>query len=257
MLSDAKYIFILFFAFFFSTANAKEIKILIIGQSISSNCNKHLYTQVNGIFQITKDGSIKPAIDPFEWADCVQGSMWIPLGEKIIQAGLSDKVTFMPIGVAGTSVNDWLEGGRAHKKLSEALALVKNKSIKFDYVFWHQGSSDANTPSKTYGNKLNSILKKIRIEFRPEKILIAQHSRCGDLKNAEIAKEQLRISRNHLRHFYEGPDTNALGNEFRFDGCHLNQLGQEKMAELWLESIIKADKIQLTYDREILTEYFR
>ena len=132
------------------STQAKDIFILVVGESISANCNQHIFQQVPGVYQLNKNGIQTPAKDPFDWSDCSQGSMWIPLGEKIIQNGLADNVTFMPIGVKGTSVSDWKEGGAAFAKLSSAISMTKEKSINVDYLFWHQGSSDVNISPITY-----------------------------------------------------------------------------------------------------------
>ena len=114
-----------------------EMRILVMGQSISSNCNEHVYPAVNNVFQVAKDGSIKVALDPFEWADCNKGSMWMPLGKKIIEAGIARKVIFMPIGVAASKVGDWQAGGSVFGKLNSAIALIQAQGINFDFVFWH------------------------------------------------------------------------------------------------------------------------
>ena len=257
MLSAVKFIFFFVFLAVNSSVRAKDVFILVVGQSISANCNQHLFKPVPGVYQITKDGNKIIAEDPFEWGDCSQGSMWIPLGQKIIQNGLSDNVIFMPIGVGGTSVSDWEQGGRAFEMLSNAISIVKEKSISVDYLFWHQGSTDINMSSIIYGRKLNSVLRNLKFSFQPKKIIISQHSRCGYAFDKKISRVQKIISNRHGYHFFAGPDTNALGNEYRFDGCHLNKIGQEKMAELWLASMIEADKIQPKYDREILINYFR
>ena len=38
--------------------------------------------------------------------------------------------------------------------------------------------------------------------------------------------------------FRIGPDTDALGAEFRRDGTHLNAKGQDAAAELWLRTLV-------------------
>ena len=44
------------------------LKILVIGQSISSNCNEFKFSAVTGVNQVSLDGVEKSAADPFEWA---------------------------------------------------------------------------------------------------------------------------------------------------------------------------------------------
>ncbi|PHV29705.1 hypothetical protein CSQ93_00765 [Janthinobacterium sp. BJB426] len=214
-----------------------ELRILVVGQSISSNCNEHVYGAVNNVFQIAKDGSMKAASDPFEWADCNKGSMWMPLGKKIIEAGIAHKVVFMPIGVGSSKVEDWQTGGAAFSKLNNAIALIQKQGITFNLAFWHQGSSNLGMNQTAYVNRVGSVLDYVSSKVAIERWIIAVHSRCGTIYDQNIESAQLALGGMSELKRYPGPNNNSLGNEYRFDNCHLNQSGQEKMASMWLESI--------------------
>ncbi|WP_139179196.1 sialate O-acetylesterase [Janthinobacterium sp. YR213] len=215
----------------------EEMKILIIGQSISSNCNEYVYGAVDNVFQIGKDGSLKAARDPFEWADCGKGAMWMPLGKKLIEAGIARKVVFMPIGVAGSRVEDWQVGGAAFGKLTNAITLMQAQGLSFDFAFWHQGSSNAGTDKTVYAERLRSVLDYVNSKVKIKRWLIAVHSRCSGTYDSGIESAQILVGNAPQLNRYPGPNTNLLGNEYRYDTCHLNQKGQEKMASMWLESV--------------------
>jgi hypothetical protein len=214
-----------------------EMRILVIGQSISSNCNEHVYPAVNNVFQVAKDGSIKVALDPFEWADCNKGSMWMPLGKKIIEAGIARKVIFMPIGVAASKVGDWQAGGSAFGKLNSAIALIQAQGINFDFVFWHQGSSDAGMDKAVYVQRLGSVIDYVNSKVKASRWLIAVHSRCWNVYDRNVELAQLEVGNAPNLKRYLGPNNNLLGDEYRVDTCHLNEKGQEKMSSMWLESM--------------------
>ena len=215
----------------------EEIKILIIGQSISSNCNEYVYGPVDNVFQIGKDGVLKAARDPFEWADCSKGAMWMPLGKKMIEAGIARKVIFMPIGVGGTRVEDWQEGGAAFSKLQNAISLMQVRGLSFDFAFWHQGSSNIGMEKAVYAERLRSVLDYVSSKVAIKRWLIAVHSRCSGAYDSGIEFAQILVGNAPQLNRYPGPNTNLLGNEYRYDTCHLNQKGQEKMASMWLESV--------------------
>lgn len=214
-----------------------EMRILVIGQSISSNCNEYVYPAVENVMQVSKDGSIKAASDPFEWADCKKGSMWMPLGKKIIESGLARKVIFMPLGMAATKVEDWQAGGGAFSKLNNAVALIQAQGINFDFAFWHQGSSNSGMDKASYMGHLNSVIEYTNSKVKISRWLIAIHSRCAGVYDRSIESAQLSIANAPSLNRYPGPNNNLLGDEYRFDGCHLNEKGQEKMASMWLDSI--------------------
>lgn len=251
----AKIIFLLVFCM--NSSYGKDVFILVIGQSIASNCNEHKYKERQGVYQIDLEGRIIPASDPFLWADCSQGSMWVPLGDRIISSGIAKTVTIMPIGIRGTSVSDWLPQGSAFDKLEKAISVANSRSIRFDYAFWHQGSSDVGRDPKAYARNLSQVLRHISLNLKIDKWIIARHSKCGDSFDQMISKAQYQVSMNYFARRFPGPDNNKLGEDFRFDGCHLNKAGQEKMAELWLDSIMQANKIDPSIQKESLLHFFR
>jgi hypothetical protein len=217
-----------------------QLTILVVGQSISSNCNEHKFGPVDNVFQIGRDGSIKVAQDPFEWADCSNGSMWMPLGKRLIDGGLAKKVVFMPIGVGGSKVSDWQEGGTAYAKLNSVFGLIKDKGLHFDLALWHQGSSDIGTDPINYYDRLTDVVNNIDAHAAIGKWIVALHSRCNGSYDQKIEDTQKSFATLASTNHYLGPNNNLLGNEYRIDGCHLNQAGQEIMASMWYDSIKNA-----------------
>jgi hypothetical protein len=220
----------------------KVMRILVLGQSIASNCNEHLYGEVDNVFQVSRDGKILPAKDPFEWAHCGQGSIWIPLGRKLIENGIAEKVIFMPIGVGGTRVRDWQEGGSAYPKLNDAVALIKKESLNFDFAFWHQGSNDMGTDSEDYRKRLTAVLADVDGKITIRRWLIALHSRCWGTYDPNIEAAQRIVAADRANNRFLGPNNNILEEDYRFDHCHLNRKGQEEMASMWMEGIRNAVK---------------
>ena len=168
--------------------------------------------------------------------------MWMPLGKRLIDAGVARKVVFMPIGVGATSVQDWQVGGVAFFKLNSAIELIRKKGIKFDFAFWHQGSSNFGTEKAVYQDRLSSVIDYVNGKIQVDRWLIAIHSRCAGVYDRNIEAAQLEIGNMNSMKRYMGANNNLLGNDFRFDGCHLAENGQESMASMWLDSVKAALK---------------
>lgn len=237
---------------------AKDIYVLIVGQSIASNCNQYKFGPSSSVYQVMVNGDEEIARDPFDWADCDKGSIWIPLGELFIESGVATRVIFMPIGVKGSSIGDWSNPNSiVFKKRLHVTSLVKHKRIRFDYALWLQGSSDVGTSPINYGQNLGRLLRSISKDIPINKWLIAQHSKCGNLFDERIAEEQLRVGSAHLLGRFLGPNINALGNEFRFDGCHFNKKGQKRVARLWFDAINESERIDNLIQKETMLYYFK
>lgn len=236
---------------------AKSVSVLVVGQSISSNCNDYKFSMVAGVKQVDLSGQIVPAVDPFAWADCKGGAVWIPMGKQLVIQRIYDEVIFMPIGVSGSSVKDWLPNGRAHEKLKQALRLIKDKKIKIDYIFWYQGSSDMGGNPYEYRRGVLKIYAEIKDTVGAKPMLVARHSRCGAM-DKKIEMAQNTIISSNVQRYFAGPNTNDLDNKYRMaDLCHLNKLGQEKVGEMWAEALLKAINAKEKVEDEILIKYFR
>jgi hypothetical protein len=218
-----------------------ELHILVLGQSVSSNCNEKIYPASPNVFQVSLAGDIKTASDPFEWADCKAGSMWMPLGRMLIESGMASKVVFMPIGIGSTTVADWMQGGRSFSKLNNAIDVIKQRNLQFDYAFWHQGTSDfGQTGAEVYSSRLSSVISYVNRNVTIKNWLIAVHSRCYGTYDRQIESGQLAVAAALGDNIFVGANNNSLDNSYRFDTCHLNAQGQEAMAKLWLESMKSA-----------------
>ena len=144
----------------------------------------------------------------------------------------------MPVGVENSRVADWTQNqSHTSKKLNEVLEVITRKKIKFDFVFFHQGSSDAGLSKYLYKTQLEALINRVRSANVFAPWMIARHSRCGATCDKEIEEAQTEfVNGRYLKGYFSGPNTNQLDNKFRFDDCHLNRVGQEAMAALWLES---------------------
>ena len=249
---------IVFFLVLCSTKTfSKDLYILIVGQSIPLNCHHHLFETSIGVSKIELLDDKIPESSQFLWADCHKDSTWILLREKIIDEYHAKSVTFIPFGLDLTSIDDLLSSGESFNKLSNLIKFSKQKSIKFDYALWDQGSAYGVPDHNKNLIKLNKILKLISINVSIEKWLISQPSTCGNLSHENIQKISNLATYNYIFRRFPGPKKDNLGSEFRHSNCHLNFRGQEKMADLWLQSMILADRVNNSIQNETLIKKFK
>jgi hypothetical protein len=238
-------------------ANAKDVHVLILGEDAAANCNAHVYGQVKGVYQLTLDGVVKPASDPFESAECSGGSIWMPLGERMTKARGGDRIIFFPIAVMHGRARDYLLGGRAAKKLEIALAVANKQNITFDYALWYQGFADAGSSYISYSNTLRSLLKYVSMRVKVSKWLISRTGACGPGKTLNVEKAQIEIAKQPVLNRFAGADDTVLRTEYRSGDCSLTSFGQERMADLWFDAIGKADTDSMRYQKESLLYYFK
>ncbi len=216
--------------------------LLIFGQSNGANSGSAPFTPTRRVLNFNLfDGRCYVAKDPLLGCTEQQGNFASRLGEKLIAGGHFDTVVLAPISVGGSRIEEWTTGGARHRRLQIAIQRAKDLGLTFTHLLWHQGESDANDrpDGKQYARCFMDIVDALRRYGVEAPIYVAQATVCESGPNEAIRAAQQSVV-DPARGIYAGPDTDRLGAEYRFDGCHMNEAGLVRHAELWLDVLTKA-----------------
>jgi hypothetical protein len=250
--------FILAILLFASTSShAREINILVIGDGSAAGCNEYRFQKTPHVHQLGKDGNVKSAQDPLDWSECQGGSIWIPVGEGLVSSGIAQDVVFLSIGLPETHVQDWSVGGKAYPALEAALALAERKKIRFDYALWQQGHADAGFSANQYYNNLRGVIKFVSLRTHVKSWIIAQGTGCPGMRIEGVETADERMGNLKIYNRFPGPNTRTLSMAERYGQCGLVKAGQYRLADMWVKSIIDADKRARSFQKESLLYYFR
>jgi hypothetical protein len=257
MLLVAKLVLILGLMSLLPSAQARTLRVLIVGEGVAANCNVKRFSAVSGVYELGPDGRENPAHDPFEWSECKAGSVWIPLGEKLIKAGLAEKVVFMPVTAERARASSWLTNGPARNSLTAALNVLSKNSLTVDYALFQPGCSDKATPSPDYLNNLRMMVKSTSLAVRIDRWILAQSPDCPREDGERLRSLQRQIGRNPVFNTFIGPDLSKVGDSFRDERGYLKAEGQTMLAELWATAILNARAASEKYQRESLLYFFK
>lgn len=214
---------------------------LVFGQSNAANYGETRHT-ADARVSVFANGDLLPAADPLPGADGDGGSVWTRLGDDLLAADIYDRVVFVPAAVGGTEIAEWTPEVEKHFKLVEkAIEGAHAAGLKFTHLLWHQGESDAykHIDPTSYRLRFLSMLKRIRELGVDAPVYIAVATRCGPYPENQDIRWVQRDLVNHDLRILQGPDTDALGPEFRHDGCHFSTNGLEAHAAMWVEYLRK------------------
>jgi hypothetical protein len=109
-------------------------------------------------------------------------------------------------------------------------------------VLWHQGESDAlvERSASEIQSDLQALVDQILAEAPKAQMYLFNVSRCVGPKrpydSQSVREAQSRLaaldSRVHL-----GMDTDQLGDDYRWDKCHFNKFGRERIIDMALPKI--------------------
>lgn len=207
------------------------------GQSNAANSNSALDDREPRADVLAfHDGACTRAASPMPGATGVRGSLWPALGDALAD-GEGRPVVLIVGAVGGTEFSDWLDPRSGYlPTLAGRIEAARARGLSPDVLLWHQGETDAAVSS----GRSESEVKLARLADRllaaaPEASLyLFRTSRCrrGDLGEPVpfMIEAQTAVAEAHPR-IHPGMDTDALGDDFRWDGCHFNSLGRTAIVE--------------------------
>ena len=151
----------------------------------------------------------------------------------------SEDITILGFSKGGSKAQDWAEGYLA-SKLDYILNKIQKRKIELDYVFWHQGESEKKNINKGYLNKytknMNTLFDKFLKESPNTYIGMALVSICKSKSNKLLIDSQKSIISNNKR-ILISINSDNLGDKYRYDSCHFNSLGANKIGEKYADFI--------------------
>ena len=210
------------------TESSNHDVIVLIGQSNSANSvlsktypsTKHLNFYNKKIYKLSN-----PALGANGDKDCIAPAIANKIKSK-------KPVIFLTNGWGGTSIYDWSHTKSMLTKYvrNNLKHLLKKNVLK--YVIWVQGESDNNSDVdyvKEFNLFRKNLFKGIEIKkYNNSKFIITQTSICGTDRDRVLNKQQKKLAEKDK--ILVTNTTDNLDINYRFDNCHFNKFGTEKIA---------------------------
>lgn len=220
--------------------------ILTFGQSNASNAGRGCYAPRKPVFNFNLlDRQCYVAQDPLLGTTETGGNFATRLGDMLIERGPYDTVLIAPIAIGGSQVAEWTTGGRYHCRLQAVIEGIGAAGLRFTHLLWHQGETDAAYYPDTehYRSCFMNLHDAIR-DYGVDAPLFVAQATIGAVPAVESIRRAQRAVVDPARRIFAGPDTDTIGAEDRFDGCHMAESGLQKHAEMWLACILNENAHQ-------------
>jgi hypothetical protein len=170
------------------------------------------------------------------------------LSDTILQlrTKYSGNLLMVAFAMGGSSVFDWSHIRRSIV-LDNVLQRLKKHAIEPNIFFWHQGESDGipeiylpwkvnaygltkGSVSHYYEKALSVIIQKTHEYFPHSTMGVALVSICSNDGSPLIINAQKSVA-DKFPYVKISSNTDMLGNEYRADGCHFNELGKAEIGK--------------------------
>lgn len=223
--------------------NETTFCILAFGQSNAANHGLPKARVGQGIYSFN-DGVFFPASDPLPGASGTGGSVWTRLGPRLRTNPENQSLVIACVAQGSSSVVSWRPSGENFKRVRNAVNGLGAAGLRVDLVIWHQGETESwtsETDGVAYQNSLSSVIVGVRQLGVSAPVLVCKTSRDGK----GVVNESVRLAQasvcNPNKGVFPGPDTDALGSEFRHDGVHWNGRGLDAFAIALEETITRSN----------------
>jgi hypothetical protein len=246
--------------------------ILIAGQSNAANsasadAHGRYYATTKPVYNLNiGDGKCYVAENPILGADArldsnqtpIDQSFALPLAAALIEGGHYERVLLVPIAVSGTLIEQWAPSpprtpGASHfRRFVAAIEHLKGAGLAPTFVLWHQGEGNSGplvvpklrhalTPDIRQAATLSwmrnflHMVAALRYMGVAAPVFVAKATVCGGSgPGAEIRRAQASVV-DPAWSIFAGPDTDAIGQALRRDGCHFSHEGNLVHARKWYE----------------------
>ena len=223
-------------------SQARTAVILALGQSNASNTSNggapEPHVRAGPAVVNFFDGACYVAEDPLLGSDGGGNSVWTLVAGHLITERAFDKVVIAPFTMSATTIRDWTEKQYFQRRLDRVVADLTRTGLAPTSVVWFQGEADnlAHTTGEAYAMQFEAFSRSLRARGVSAPVYVSLTTLCQHPPDAGLrAAQQRLLSLDGIR---SGPDTDALGYGYRWDGCHFTPEGRVAVARMWADALL-------------------
>ena len=225
-----------------STPGERAAVLLILGQSNAANSLNAFSEPAAGVVNFSLyDGKCYLARDPLIGASNAGGNFATLLATQMIEQRHYERVVLAPIAVGGTRIQQWAPAGEHNRRITTAIERLRKAKLEPTHVLWHQGEGNRLDSPERYRAAFLAVLSTIRRAGVEAPVFVAQATVCASLRGEGIRAAQRDLV-DPAKGIFAGPDTDQIGEAFRYDGCHFDGEGGKRVADLWLSALLHQKK---------------
>jgi hypothetical protein len=180
------------------------------------------------------DGGTYAGSDPLLGCDSSDGNFLGRMADKLINAGVFQRVILAPTAVSATSISRWAPGGDLNSQIMAACRRLRAIGLTPTMFLWQQGESDHGMTRNAYATNLLNVIASPRAEGFNAPWFIGQSTFDGSTTDANVRQACADVVNN--TDVFAGADTDTITSTvYRqpVPSPHFNPTGADAQAELW------------------------
>lgn len=216
---------------------ADTLVFVIFGQSNAANHGAVRLTAAESVYDFY-DGRCFSGNDPQFSATSDQGSPWPAFANTLRESGEVRPILWANVAVGDTKAETWLAGTPNAERLQAEASALQDKGYRIAAFLFFQGEADRETPAAQYRTSLSNIASMVEGIAPDAPFILSDSSICGTDTQPVSTLTEVRaaIAETH-KNVHVGPNTDALGQGFRYDGCHFGETGLRAIGAMWAKSV--------------------
>jgi len=216
---------------------SETLVFVVFGQSNAANHGSGRLRAPIDVFDFY-DGRCFSGDDPQFGATGTGGSPWPAFADALREKDETRPILMVNIAVGNSRADEWEPGTEHSQRLQSEVRTLSEKGYTVTAFLYFQGEADRETSTASYQLSLSNIATMVGDIVPGAAFILSDSSICGlgTRPVEELSRARAATAASH-EHVYIGPNTDALGQEFRFDGCHFTEAGLKALGSAWAQSV--------------------
>jgi len=214
---------------------------VVFGQSNAANHGAQRMSAPDRTFDFF-DNRCFEGNDPQFSATGRGGSPWPAFAAELRESGETRAILMANVAVGATRIDQWQPGTQHADFLQSEAKALQARGYTINAFLFLQGEADRKTPQPAYRAGLSGVADMTAGLSPAAPLVLSDTSICALVASSQDPVAALSMARASVADersmVYIGPNTDALGSSYRYDGCHFNRQGLRALGALWAQRII-------------------
>lgn len=216
---------------------SETLAFVIFGQSNAANHGETRLLAPTDTFDFY-DNRCFEGHDPQFSATSNGGSPWPAFAQVLRESGETRPILWTNVAVGNTRADEWVSNTPNAERFRAETEALQSKGYRIAAFLFFQGESDRETTREAYLAALSDIANMTATLSPDTPLILSNSSICGVETGPvnTLITVRAALAARHT-HIHVGPDTDALGQAYRYDGCHFNKEGLQALGLAWAKSV--------------------
>lgn len=219
----------------------RQAVIIILGDTAIARNTEQMATAQPTVFSRNPiNGLCYPAGKQLTGIASDEASPWIRMANLLLRKERRERVLLVPLLTQHSPIDKWRPPhGSIFQRLADLISALQAMNISIDAIIWQHGlkNEPAISAPSLYEEVFDAMLNQLRTMNIQAPLFVALTGSCPGAAGGPVRSAQTAVI-DSQSNVFSGPDLVSFDSTYFHEaGCALNQMGLERYAQAWAETL--------------------